>query len=217
MATKSFADKEMKEKYLEGFAGLAFSYTLSDGYYSGRLLGSAEPMAKMPEMVQRTRLLVQWLNELRTKWKASPTIARTIQNNPKMLVLSQLALLINLYDMILGEIHAGKFNCNQSSIHQYVKIRKEFYSPANGKPAYKRIRNHQEREAIYHIAVNSAIARDTKYLIEHYCGIEVAGKIDYDVRLASLKNITPEEQEEFECRASLREEIKIIEEGSNGR
>ena len=216
MATKSFADKEMREKYLEGFAGLAFSYTLSDGFYSGMLLGSAQPMAKIPEMVQRTRLLVQWLNELRTKWKDSAKATRSVQNNPKMLVLSQLTLLINLYDMILGEIHAGKFNCNQSSIHQYVMMKKEFYSPDSGKPAYKKIQNRQERESIYHIAVNSAIARDTKYLIEHYCGFKVVGKIDYAVRLASLKNISPEEQEEFECRSSLREEINIIEDGTNG-
>ncbi|CCK80812.1 uncharacterized protein TOL2_C26530 [Desulfobacula toluolica Tol2] len=219
MTTKPFADKKMEEKYLEGFAGLAFSYTLKDGYYSGKYLGSAKKMAKLPEMVHRYRLLVQWLNELRAKWKDSASIAQTVQNNPKMEVLSQLTLLINLSDIILGEIHSHNFDCDLSSIHQYIKMRKEFYSPDNGSPVYKKIRNHKEREAIYHIAVNAVGARNTKYLIEHYCGYEVAGKMDmsFAIAFAKDKNITLEQQEELWRRASLREEIKIIEGESDVR
>lgn len=211
MATKPFADKEMKEKYMEGFAGLAFSYTLMDGFYSGEFLGSAQRMAKMPEMVQRAKNLVQWLNELFIKWNHSPEIMQTVQNNPKLLILYQLTILTNLYDIILGEIHSGKFHCKNNSIYKYVQMRKEFYSPENKVPAYTRIKDYKEREHIYHIAINSSIARDIKYIIEHYCGYEVAGKIRYAYRLASLKKITPEKQEEFECRSSLREEIQIIE------
>lgn len=219
MATKPFADKEMEEKYLEGFAGLAFSYMLEDGFYSGKRLGSYRKMAKLPEQVKRTKLLLRWLNDLRTRWKNSPTLTRTIHNNPKVLVVAQLALLTKLEDMILAEIHSRKFNCDQPSIHQYVQLRKEFYSPDNGKPAYKKIRNRHERAAIYHIAINSAGARDTKYLVEHYCGYKMAGKMDMSsaAAFAKDKNITPEEQEELECRASLREEVKIIEEQSDAR
>lgn len=219
MATKPFADKEMEEKYLKGFSGLAFSYILDDGFYSGKALGAYRRMAKNPIHVRRSELLLQWLNELRFKWQSSKELTQTVKDNPKLLTLAQLCILKKLEDIILAEIHAGEFNCNQPSIHQYLQIRKEFYSPDNGKPAYKNIKNKQERESIYYIAINSPGARDTRYLIENYCDFEVAGKVDmsFAVAFAKDKNITPERQEDLWCRASLREEIIIIEGVSGGR
>ena len=214
MATKPFADKEMEEKYLEGFAGLAFSYTLAEGFYSGIRVGSVQRMANLSEHVKRSKFLVQWLNELRTKWNVYPTVAQTVGKNPKLQVLAQLTLLGELQDIIKGAIHNREFSCDLSSIQQYIQVRKEFYAPDNGKPAYKRIMNPRERKAVYYIAIDAVGPKDTKYLIEHYCGFEVVGKVDMTsvVSFARAKNVTPKEQEEFERRASLSDEIKIIEE-----
>ncbi|PID76552.1 MAG: hypothetical protein CSB24_06055 [Deltaproteobacteria bacterium] len=218
MATRPFADREMEDKYLESFVGLAFSYVLYDGFYSGEFLGSATRMAKMPEMTERYRLVVKWVNDLRLKWQ-DKNAPRIVHDNPKLMVLSQLTLLITLHNLILGEIHAGNFNCNNASIAQYIKLRQEFYAPDKGKPAYKRVPNLEERKRIYHIAINSGAGRDSKYIIEHYCGYKVAGKVDMTsaIEFAKAENITPEEHEEGRRRDSLFDEIPLLEGGTNGR
>ncbi len=72
MATKPFAHRKMEiNHYYCDFPSLAMAYSLEKGFYSGKILGSAHELAKIPEYVDRSRKLSGWLLDLREKWKTS--------------------------------------------------------------------------------------------------------------------------------------------------
>ena len=214
MATNPFADKKMNNQYLEGFPGLAFRYAQEKGFYSGKHVGSAHRMAQLPKYVDRSYKLVKWLSEVRSKWETSPEMAERVLQNPKLFVLYQLGQLRELQDIMHGEIYSREFSCDKPYIQQFINTRKEFADPDVGYPAYSQISNAKEKKSIYYIAINSAGPRSFKYIVEHYCGLAVAGEEDMStaIRFAKDYNITPEEEAERQNRAGIPDEIKILEE-----
>lgn len=222
MATKPFADKQIKEEhYLRDYPALAFSYERCKGFYSFKKIGSAQRLAMMPEHVARSRQLSTWLWELPGKWQASPKAREFNAANPKVVALLQTDLLLELISLIQGEIHERKFGCDNESIHRYVAARKEFVEPADGLPANKRMKEKVQGERLHEIVIEDPGARSTKYVITHYCGIDVAGKEDNNkreyVEIGKLHNRTADEEAAHAAMVGYFQEIEILEEQFNER
>lgn len=222
MATRPFADKQMEEEhYLRDYPSLAFSYERCKGFYSHKKIGSAQRLAMIPEHVERARQLSAWLWELPSKWQASPKAREFNAANPKVVALLQTDLLLELISLIQGEIHERKFGCDNESVRRYVDARKEFVEPVDGLPAYKRMKEKDQGKWLHEIAIEDPGARSTKYIITHYCGIEVAGKEDNSkwmyVDVGKLHNRTPDEQSDNNAKLNYEEEVEILEEIFNER
>ncbi|WP_306547790.1 hypothetical protein [Desulfobulbus sp.] len=222
MATRPFADKQMEEEhYLRDYPALVFSYERCKGFYSYKKIGSAQRLAMMPEHVARARQLSRWLWELPGKWQASLKAREFNAANPKIVALLQTDLLLELISLIQGEIHERKFGCDNESIQRYVAARKEFVEPVDGLPAYRRMKENDQGKSLYEIVIEDPGARSTKYIITHYCGIEVAGKEDNSkwmyVDVGKLHKRTPDEQSNNNARLNYQEEIEILEEQFNER
>lgn len=214
MATKPFADRQMEEElYYQGFHSLALSYRAYRGFYSGKLIGSAQRMAMMPEHVERIRLLSDRLWELPRKWKNSVFMKDLLKKQMKVEVLRQMTLLLLLKELIQGEIHALEFSCTNESVKRYIQARKEFVNPTHGKAAYLKMREKEQAQRMYRIAIEGTGARSTKYVIKQYCGVVVAGKENNSelVRWAKNHNRTPAEQAEENSKDNYMQEIEILE------
>ncbi len=219
MATKPFADSQMKEEhYYRDYVSLALSYSFYKGYYSGWLAGSSSRMAQMPEHVQRTKQLSQWLWDLHEKWQKSQKMKTFLHEHPKLKVMYQLVQSLELSALIQGEIYARTFDCNNQSISRYITIRKNFYEGSQGHlPPYLRMKDKKQRDWTYYMIISQTGARSTKYVITHYCGYEVAGKEDIKIYEDSylsgkMKNMTLDEKAEQAAKNNYMDEIKILEE-----
>jgi hypothetical protein len=214
MATKPFADKQMEDLYCQGFASLAFSYSNNRGFYSGKIVGSAQRMAMMPAHVERSRLLSHWLWDLPGKWETSFFMKELLKKHPKVEVLRQMTLLLQLTALIQGEIHSRTFSCDNESVKRYIRARREFVDPADGKAAYLKMRDREQAQRAYRMAIEGTGPRSTKYVIKHFCTVVVAGKEDNSgfARISQYHNRTPERQAEYESSKNYEDEIKILEE-----
>ena len=177
MATGSYADRKMEEEHYHlDFTSLAFSYHFCKGYYANHYAGSAHKLALMPEHVERARLLSEWLWELQNKWKRSHKTMEFVRKNPKLEAMYLYILQIELIDNLQGAINHHQFSCDNIAINRYVAARKQFVEPDNGIAAYKRMQNSEEAKRLYKLSVDNGQARSIRYVLRHYCGIEVAGK-----------------------------------------
>ena len=221
MATRPYADKKMmEEQYLRIFPALAFSYMMNDGFYTHKLVASSQRLAMMPEHVERYRKLSAWLRELSEKWQTSPVAQRFNATHPKVVALSQLDEMMVLESLIQGEIHERKFDCGNASIQRYIAVRQEFVQPAEGLPAYRRIREGEQGKRIYDIAIDATKPRSTKYILNEYCGVEVAGKennnIGEYISKAQNDHCTPDEAARKSARLNYYEEDQILKEKYHG-
>jgi hypothetical protein len=218
MATKPFADKQMEvEHYYRDFASLAFSYEQYKGYYSGKKIASAHHIAQMPEQIEKARLLSQWLWALRHKWQNSYDTAQFIQRHPKVEAMLEIVVLFQAKSIIQGEIYARTFACGNESIQSYMEMRKIFAEPDSGKPAYARMKSRTQGQRLYRMAIESAGARSTKYVIKQYCGYEPVGKEDnssYE-SWAETHKITPAKEAARSASNNYMDEVEILEEMFN--
>jgi hypothetical protein len=215
MATRPFADQQMKEEhYYRDYPGLALSYNLREGWYSGKLVASAHRLAQMEKYVRRSRLLSQWLWDLGEKWQTSEKTLRFLKKHPKLEALRLAVLLFELEDVIQGEIYSRSFACGNQSVQRYISLRKEFVEGDSDYPAYRRMKSMVQGRRLYEMVVQDGYAPSIKYVLKHYCGYEVAGEEDlkrYLRRAKSEKKIPSEVAEEV-AKYNYLDEIKILEE-----
>jgi len=219
MATKPFADKKMEtEHYYRDYPSLAMSYTLQKGFYAGKLIASAHKLAQMPVHQKRAQLLSTWLWELKEKWSSSQEMNNFLEKEPKLEALMQFVLLSELEGFIHAEIYRRTLGCENISVQRYVRIRHEFAGPDNGLPAYLRMRSQVQGQRLYRMAINSAGPRSIQYVLKHFCGIQLAGKVDYSYweSWAKRRNMTAQELAEDASKSNFHDEIKILEELYNG-
>ncbi|WP_448875121.1 hypothetical protein [Desulfobulbus propionicus] len=222
MATCPFADKQMEEEhYYRDYPALAFSYEQYKGFYSYKKVGSAQRLAMMPKHVNRSRLLSRWLWELPSKWQVSPKALAFNVAHPKIVALLQADLLLELQALIQGEVHERKFACDNESVKRYVTTRTEFVAPLDGLPAYKRMKENDQGNRLYEIVIDGPGPRSTKYILSHYCQIDVAGQEDNNKRryieIGKLLNRTADEQASHLSKLNYSEEVEILEEQFHGR
>jgi hypothetical protein len=220
LATKPLRDRQMYlQHYLRNYAGMAHFYAYTKHYYVDPGISVARRYVQRPEYIERDERLVGYLFELKEKWQKEPDLQRFIDGQPKVAVMRQVALLMQLVDIIDARVWSKTFNCDDPYFAHYLEVRREF-AEGDGKagPAYKRMASRKEAEQFYEVAVNSVIARFAKYVLQHYCGVgEVAGQADMRLYTGGL-GMTAEKYEEYSLRKSLFiPEIKLIEEQMNGR
>ncbi len=212
MATKTYGDKQMEEEhYYQDYVNLALSYSAFEGIYSGNRVGSNPRMAQDPIHVERSRKLSRWLTELREKWQSTEKSRKLLAEFPKMEVMCQYVMLSELKDVIQGEIYSREFDCANPTVLQYLALRKEFTEPATGRPAYKRMKDRVAADTLYDWAINSQMS--TKYVLEHYCRVKVAGKEDFSKyeSWANNRNISAAMEAQSAAKSNYTDEIKILE------
>lgn len=180
MATRTFSDSKMEEeRYYQDYISLAMAYSLNKGFYSGKILGSGNRMPKMSKHVDRSRGLSQWLWDLREKWRASESMKHFLKKHPKLLAMWQFETLFEFQDVIKGEIHERKFSCDNLSTQRLIIVRKEFTDPEKGVPAYRLMKGRNQAERLYNMTINAPSPRAIRYILKHYCGILLAGSVDF--------------------------------------
>lgn len=218
MATSTYADKQMKEEhYYLDFPSLALSYLLKHGFYAQHKAGSAHSLAVIPEHVERAKLLSGWLWDLQGKWQQSPKTMAFIKKNPKLEAMYLTVLQHMLIQYLQGAINQHQFSCDDRAIERYASARKQFVEPDIGTAAYKRMRNSAQAKRLYNWSVDNAQAQSIRYVLKHYCGIELVGQENLRELepWAKMHNRTVEEQAEHEAKLNFNDEIKILEEQFN--
>ncbi len=211
MATKTFADQEMKEHhYLRNFAGEAqyYAYNASRAYTKKRV-NSQHFYAQMPAMTRRNEQLVLWLRALPDKWRQSATVHSFINKHPKVDAMRQMGLIMSLVDIFDGRIWARRFSCNDPYLHYLREAREEFVHGREGKePSWKRMAGRSTAKQFYTIAINSDMARFTNFITERKCGEALPG--EEDMREFQGESISPEDSRKEEIRNLFHYELKLL-------
>ena len=214
MATGSYADKQMEEEhYYLDYTSLALSYLLKHGFYAHHKAGSAHSLALIPKHVERSRLLSNWLWELQGKWNKSQNTLDFLNKNPKLEAMYLTVLQHMLIRYFQGTINQNRFSCDDVSIQRYVKARKQFVEPEEGRPAYKRMRNIKEANRLLDWSVDNPNSRSIRYVLGHYCGIAVVGDENNSKYAFWAKHDgqTPDQEAEDRAKLNFYDEIIILE------
>lgn len=215
VATRKFRDRQMyTQHYLRNFAGMAHYYAYKKTGYAYK--GFWQNYVQMFHLVERDKKLVDWLLQLEQQWQEEEKLVRFIDHHPKVEVMRQVAIIMELVDIIGSSIWEKSFSCDSPYLQMYADIRKLFAKgDGEGKPAVLRMHNRREAIQFTNVAINSKGARFTKYIMKQYCGFEeVAGQAD--MTLYTGRGMTPDEYEEYKVRKVLfAEEIKLLEEQIN--
>jgi hypothetical protein len=218
MATRPFADKQMEEEhYYLDYPSLALSYRLNKGYFAYHYAGSQHSLALIPKHVERARLLSGWLWALQGKWRKSAKTMAFIKKHPKLEAMYLYVLQAELIHYQQGLINQHQFTCDNIAVRRYVAARQQFIKPASGRPAYLRMKSYAQARRLYRWSVDGGQARSMRYVLRHYCGMEVVGKEDNSRYASSAKyhNRTPDQQSEHAAKMNFYDEIKILEEQFN--
>lgn len=217
VSTCPFADKQMEvHHYYRNFPGMALYYTLYEGFLTGKLAGSGMVMAQDKMFTERSKKLVGWLYAVREKWKESPTTQEFIRAHPKVEAMLQVALLLELGEVIRSQIWSKEFCCDDSYVKQYIAMRKEFIEGSNEmNPAYQRMREKAQAKSVHNMAISTVPARFMKYILKKYCKEVVPGKEKN--RYARAKWVDAEKENEERIKSLYSDEIKILEEIYNGQ
>lgn len=214
MATGSYADKQMEEEhYYLDYPSLALSYYFHKGFYANHYAGSAHKLALIAKHVERAKILSNWLWELQPKWQQSSKTMAFIKNNPKLEAMYLYVLQAELTHYLQGTINQHQFSCDNIAIRRYVKARQQFVEPENGRPAYKRMKSGDQANRLYNWSIDNAQARSIRYVLRHYCGVEVVGKEDNSRYASWAKHDgqTPDQESEDRAKLNFQDEIKILE------
>lgn len=213
MSTKSFVDKQMeREQYFQNFPRMAFYYFINKGYYNDRLIGSNRDLLQDPMYLYRLKKFYPWLDELRNRWIKNNIYKKIKQSKPKIETLRQSVSIGVLGKLIESSIYPKNFSCENVYIHLYIEARREFSDPNSINYVFGRYHRQEKEQAelIYQGTIDSITSSFKKYIIEHYCKIEVPGE---EAFFEKLDKEYYRNTREATVRYVFRNEIKIIEEG----
>jgi hypothetical protein len=211
MATKEFADREMREHhYLRNYAGMAHYYAYkSPRAYTKVFLGYQPLYAQMEEMTRRNEKLVNWLSELPDKWQQSAEVSSFIQQHSKVDAMRQMALLMTLVNIFDARVWAHEFSCDDPYLKRLYKVREEFSYGVNGEtPAYLRMNDKRTAEQFRKVAIDSSVARFTNLVAEKLCGKKLAG--EENMREFEGEAISTEDSRKQMIRALFPKELELL-------
>ncbi len=212
-ATGEWADIQMKEQqYYRGYPGQAFYYIAKQGFLTGKKVGSRIRLAKDSQLLERDRKLVDWLGELREKWKTSSEAEAFINKNPKIRSFLQISRVDGLSNLIYGSIFSREFSCESKEVQEYVALRAEFVGDGS---VLSHMSGRKQAKRLYNIAVNTMIGRFQSYTLDRFCGIQVAGEEDME-EFTGWSRPTMEHRE-YKLTGIFKEAVTILEETHNGR
>lgn len=218
MSTKPFADKQMEEEqYFRNFPRMAFYYTVNDAYYHDHLIGSRNDLLQKVKFVNYTKLLSYWVISLRERWIKVGIYDKIKQKTPKIEVLRQQVLISSLGDLIEATIYPGNFRCSDPNISLYIEARREFTDSAATNYVWESYHRQEKRQAetLYGVAIDTVGSSFQKYIIEHYCGMDVPGEEKFFSYDAVLKDYLKKTRTS-KIKSVFRDELKIIEETNHG-
>jgi hypothetical protein len=176
VATKPIADKRMREQeYMKNFPAMVLYYASLEGFLTGIATNSAKRMAKDEKHIQRSKNLVFWLESLMTKWVENENIKNFVRSHPEIISFWEVSMLKELDDVIRVKLLDGSLDCSDPYVEKYAEIRSYFVDGSNGPPTRSRMKDVQQAQYIYNSIINSFSGRLTKYALEKYCGLSIAG------------------------------------------
>ncbi len=220
MGTKPFHDNEVKrELYLLTYSRLAGAYYRYRHIYTHRKENIDPVYQVMEDSIYKERIykLSTWLLSLFNTWNKDAESKNLINKYPEDEALGQMILIRELSNVIRNDIYLRRFRCDDDTVRNYIAVRKQFIEPEGGKPAYLRVRLKRGRvtgdidsEELYMQAITEQAF--TQYLIEHYCGQKVPGKVIHDgCNKRDSETKTPEQCLEDRIRYRKKKAIDILE------
>ncbi len=215
MATQPMADSQMElEKGFYSFPWVVFYFVSNHGYYADKRFGSKKPMMQQPKYVQQKKQIYQWIVELREKWIAAGQYEKIKDEMPKIEIVRQVLMMLLGGDILYSSIFTGDFQCDNPIIPEYLEARREFTDPESPSFVWQRLYNQQKEQAelYYSLGIDIYDASFHKYILEHYCGMEVAGEERY---YGKKDKVFSQKRRMPRIKSIFNEELKIIEEGIN--
>ena len=213
-ATGTWADQQMRtQHYLRNFPGQAFYYLTNSGFLTGKMVGSRTQYVQDEHLMKREKKLLFWLKELPQHWNAVPGISSFVESHPKDDALRIITLVEINGNLIHQTIFNKSFSCNSDEVDRYLKLRNELVGEDNS--VLDRMRDRQQAETFYHLAVNTQGARFLAYSLHRFCGLDVAGDEDMSRYHGTAK--TPEQWRNEQLSGLFPGQVKILEEMYHGR
>lgn len=211
VSMRPIADEKMKVKhYYRNFPRMLFYYCIKEGYYAGERTGSGKVLSRNPLHLDRSKKVVQWILELRKRWVENNTIQDFVREHPKVEAILLTCLIIELHDVLDGEILAGRFECDKSYVDQIVEAMNEFGAGAKGQtPAYLRMKDPKQAETLFSISIDGFIGRFAMYVLSEYCGkafFLTKEQIIRDDHWGDMRQL---------FNAHFKEQLEILKEGNN--
>lgn len=215
MATHPMADRQMEqEKGFFSFPWIVFYFVSNHGYYADKRFGSKKPMMQQEKYVQQKKQLYQWMFELREKWIAAGQYETIKQEKPKMEIVRQVLTILLGGDILYASIYTGDFNCGNPIIPDYLEARREFTDSNSPNYVWQSLYDQQREQAelYYGIGIDIYAASFHKYILEHYCDLEVPGEERY---YGDIDKSFSKKQRIPTIKRVFHEERTLIEEGIN--
>ncbi len=210
MATREFADKEMREHhYLRNYPGMAHYYALKASRgYAKLFLGSRRFYVQMESMTKRNELLVDWLEELPDKWRQSEKISSFIREHPKVEAMREMALILTLVNIFDARIWAKEFDCADPYFRRLYAIRGQLVGENNTTSVLLLMKEKRTALQFYKVAINSPMARFSNFVAKELCGTALPGK--ENMREFEQRAISPEDARRRDIRALFSPELKLL-------
>jgi hypothetical protein len=216
MSTQPFADLEMERRYaLFNLPRAAFYFSINNGYYTDRKIGSRRPMLKQTQYVSQVDQLYRWMVELKQRWISAGMYGTIKRDMPKVEVTRQLLAIHFGGDVIYSSIFHGGFSCSHPLIPEYLEIRRDFTDPESPDYVWGRLHERQKDQAelLYGMAIDSQSVSFNKYLLEKYCGLDVPGEERF---YSSRDKAFSRKMIISRLKSGFKQEIELIEEEKHG-
>jgi len=216
MATHPFADKEMERVHaLRNMPRAVLYYSLNNGYYADEKIGSYWPLLHDAEFVRKKKNLNRWMVELRQRWIDAGLYRQIKAATPKIELTRQLLVIHFSSDLLTASLYPKEFTCQHPLIAEFLEARRDFTDPKADDYVWGRLHKQQPKQAemLYSMAIDAESVSFTKYMLNHYCALEVSGEERFYGRPnpAFAKALLVST-----LKSGFHTEIELLEEGFNG-
>jgi hypothetical protein len=217
MATGPMADQQMeREKALWHMPRLALYFLLYKGHYEDKRFGSGKGFYNRKENVDKIAHLYQWIVELRQRWQMAGIYPEITKNSPKVEVTRQMLAIHLSGDLLYASIFTDEFSCRHPVIPEYLEALREFVDPHHPNYVWGKLyaQQPQTAEDLYGMTIDSYSVSFNKYILEHYCNLEVPGEErfynDVDKGFAKKQRLP-------RLKSLFHEELDLLEEKYHGQ
>ncbi len=215
VATHPFADGQIEQEASKKLPRAAFYYSLNCGYYADKKIGSYWPLLHDVAFVRKKKNLNHWLVELRQRWIAADNYDEIKRSNPKIELTRQLLVIHFSSDLLTASLYPKEFTCHHPRIADFLQARRDFTDPKADDYVWGTLykQDPKQAELLYTMAIDAESVSFSKYMLNHYCAIEVPGEerfyADIDKKWAK-KQLVPA------LKSGFHNEIDLLEEGFDG-
>ncbi len=160
------------------------------------------------------KILNHWLVALRQHWIAGGIYDEIKRSNPKIELTRQLLVIHFSSDLLTASLYPKEFTCQHPRIADLLRARRDFTDPAADDYVWGTLykQDPKQAELFYTMAIDAESVSFSKYMLNHYCAIEVPGEerfYEYDKKWMKKRLVK-------RLKSGFHNEIDLLEEGFDG-